>query len=56
VGLPVKELRVRLSATIEDLNKHYPEVLAVLGVENWLVKTFMYGVRKNNWNSGTFQD
>jgi len=52
----VKELRVRLSATIEDINKRNPEVLVVLGVENWLVKAFMEGVRKNNWDIVTFQE
>lgn len=54
--VPVEELRVQLSAAIEDINKRNPEVLVVLGVENWLVKAFMEGVRKNNWNIVTFQE
>jgi hypothetical protein len=56
VGVPVEELRAQLSATIEDINKRNPEVLVVLGVENWLVKAFMEGVRKNNWSIVTFQE
>lgn len=54
--VPVEELRAQLSAAIEDINKRNPEVLVVLGVENWLVKAFMEGVRKNNWNIVTFQE
>lgn len=54
--VPVEELRAQLSAAIEDVNKRNPEVLVVLGVENWLVKAFMEGVRKNNWNIVTFQE
>lgn len=54
--VPVDELRTQLSAAIEDINKRNPEVLVVLGVENWLVKAFMEGVRKNNWTIVTFQE
>ncbi|MBI2506475.1 MAG: hypothetical protein HYW07_24935 [Candidatus Latescibacteria bacterium] len=54
--VPVEELRAQLNAAIEDVNKRNPEVLVVLGVENWLVKAFMEGVRKNNWSIVTFQE
>jgi hypothetical protein len=53
---PVDQLRTQLNAAIEDINKRNPEVLVVLGVENWLVKAFMEGVRKNNWTIVTFQE
>jgi hypothetical protein len=53
---PEEGLRTQLSAAIGEINKRNPEVLVVLGVENWLVKAFMEGVRKNNWNIVTFQE
>lgn len=53
---PVPELRSQFTSAIEEINRKNPEVLVVLGVENWLVKAFMEGVRKNNWDIVVFQE
>ncbi|MCC7262130.1 MAG: hypothetical protein IT369_06370 [Candidatus Latescibacteria bacterium] len=53
---PTAELRAQFGSTIEEINRKNPEVLVVLGVENWLVKAFMEGVRKNNWDIVAFQE
>ncbi len=54
--VPPQEIRGQLGSAIEEINKRNPEVLVVLGVENWLVKAFVEVIRKSNWNIVTFHE
>jgi len=53
---PTQELKERLTAFIQEINKKKPEAFVVPGLENWIIKAFMEVVRKNNWNIVLFQE